>query len=169
MNLNNITFGTTTYTAPNTVTSLTPGMLAYSFSAGLDGSAVAQGSGHLAVVTGEFGGNTFAVLQLPATPGTGVPAIVDYAIAQVPANSACGGAFSAGYDPHTITAYTSPNTGDAYAVFAGYSGGVPVCLAVVDMNMVINASVSPRGGTGYGTHEISPANLPAGAVKFFAL
>ena len=143
--MNAITFGTTTYTAPNAVATLAT--TAYSFAAGLSGSAVAQGSGHLAVVTGEFGGNTFAVLKLPATAGTGTPALVDYAIAQIPSNAACGGTFSAGFDPHTITAYTSPNgTQDAYAVFAGYSGaGVPTCLAVVDMTTVINSTLTPRG------------------------
>ena len=72
---------------------LTSGMSAYSFSAGLSGSAVAQGSGHLAVVTGEFGGNTFAVLQLPAVPGVVTPALADYAVAQIPGNAACGGTF----------------------------------------------------------------------------
>ena len=166
VNLNAISFGTTTYTAPNAIATLST---AYGFSAGLSGSAVAQGSGHLAVVTGEFGGNTFAVLKLPATAGTGTPALVDYAVAQIPGNAACGGTFEAGYDPHTITAYTSPNTGDSYAVFAGYSGGVPACLAVVDMTTVINSTLSVRGGGGYLAHDVSPANLPAGAVTFFAL
>jgi hypothetical protein len=122
----------------------------------------------LAVATGEFGGNTFAVLQLPAVPGTGVPALVDYAVAQIPNSSACG-FFSAGFDPHTITAYTSPNNGDAYAVFAGYSGGLPVCLAVVDMTTIINPANAPRGGGGLGSHDIAPANFPASAVTFFPL
>jgi hypothetical protein len=166
VNLNDITFGTGTYTAPNSIATLNTS--AYSFSAGLSGSAVAQGSGHLAVVTGEFGGNTFAVLKLPATSGTGTPSLVDYAIAQIPSSTACG-TFSAGFDPHTVTAYTSPNTGDSYAVFAGYSGGVPACLAVVDMSTVINSTLSPRGGAGYSTNEISPSNLPAAAVNFFTL
>jgi hypothetical protein len=167
VNLNNITFGSTTYTAPNAIATLST---AYSFAAGLSGSAVAQGSGHLAVVTGEFGGNTFAVLQLPSSPSTGTPALVDYAVAAIPSNAACGGAFSAGFDPHTITAYTSPNSpGDAFAVFAGYSGGVPVCLAVVDMTTIINPAKTLRGGSGFGAHDIAPANLPASAVTFFAL
>ncbi len=165
VNLNNITLGATTYSAPNTIATLST---AYSFAAGLSGSAVAQGSGHLAVATGEFGGNTFAVLQLPAVPGTGVPALVDYAVAQIPNSSACG-FFSAGFDPHTITAYTSPNNGDAYAVFAGYSGGLPVCLAVVDMTTIINPANAPRGGGGLGSHDIAPANFPASAVTFFPL
>jgi hypothetical protein len=153
VNLNSITFASPNYTAPNALATLVT--LGYAFSAGLSGSAVAQGSGHLAVVTGEFGGNTFAVLKLPPALGTAVPA--------------CGGAFSAGFDPHTITAYTSPNNGDSFAVFAGYSGSVPTCLAVVDMSTVINPALSPRGGAGYSAHEVSPANLPAPAVTFFAL
>ncbi len=165
VNLNAITFGATTYSAPNANATLST---AYSFSAGLSGSAVAQGSGHLAVVTGEFGGNTFAVLQLPSTPGAATPALVDYAVASIPSSAACGG-FNAGFDPHTITAYTSPNTGHSYAVFAGYSGGVPNCLAVVDMTMVINPAISIRGGSGFGAHDVSPANLPAAAVAFFPL
>ena len=166
VNLNSITFASPNYTAPNAVATLAT---SYTFDAGLSGSAVAQGSGHLAVVTGEFGGNTFAVLKLPPTPGTAVPALADYAVAAIPNNAACGGAFSAGFDPHTITAYTSPNNGDSYAVFAGYSGSVPTCLAVVDMSTVINPALSPRGGAGLQAHDISAANLPAAAVKFFAL
>lgn len=167
VNLNKITFGATTYTAPNMVTTLAT---SYTFSSGLSGSAVAQGSGHLAVVTGEFGGNTFAVLKLPAVPSTGTPALADYVVAELPASTACGGIFSAGFDPHTITAYTSPNDGDAYAVFAGYSGAnVPSCLAVVDMTTLINPALSPRGGPGYSAHDISAANFPASAVTFFPL
>ena len=166
VNLNNISFGSLNYTAPNAVVTLTT---AYGFAAGLSGSAVAQGSGHLAVVTGEFGGNTFAVLKLPSLPSTTTPALADYAVAAIPANAACGGGFSAGYDPHTITAYTSPNNGDAYAIFAGYTGGVPSCLAVVDMTTVINSTLTPRGGAGYQAHDIAPANLPASAVTFFPL
>jgi hypothetical protein len=152
-----------TYTAPNTLFTL---VTSYGFSAGLSGSAVAQGSGHLAVVTGEFGGNTFSVLQLPANSGSGTPTVVDYAVAAIPSSTACGGTFSAGFDPHTVTAYTSPNNSKSYAVFAGYVGGVPACLAVVDMAAVLAA---PRGGTGFQPHDVSPANLPPSAVTFFAL
>jgi hypothetical protein len=165
LNLPAVSFGTSTYTAPwvnfNVVTD-------YSFSAGLCGSAVAQGSGHLAVVTGEFGGNTFAVLKLPATASTATPSVLDYAVAAIPYSSACGN-FTAGYDPHTVTAYTSPNDGNSYAVFAGYSGGVPVCVAKVNMTTVINPTATPRGGSGYGSHDIAPANLPASAVTFYTL
>ncbi len=105
------------------------------YSAGPSGGAVAPGSTHLAVVEGEFGGNTFAALKLPSTSGSGTPALVDYAMAQFPPTPDCQ-AFSAGFDPHTITAYTIPNNGKAYAVAAGYAGGVgsvPRWVGVVDL------------------------------------
>jgi hypothetical protein len=96
--------------------------------------------------------------------------LVDYAVAEIPNSAACGGTFSAGFDPHTITAYTSPNTGDSMAVFAGYSSlGVPTCLAVVDMSTIINPAKAPRGGSGFFAHDIAPANFPASAVTFFPL
>lgn len=109
-----------------------------SYSAGLSGVTVAPGTAHLATVTGEFGGSSFAVLQLPATSGSGTPSIVDYAYVT------CINGFAAGLDPHTVTAYTSPNDGKAYTVFA--SGPPPATLAVVDMAAVL---ARPRGGDGH--------------------
>jgi hypothetical protein len=161
VNLNAITFGAGTYTAPNTTFNVPS--TAYSFNY-FTASAVAQGSGHLAMVTGEFGGNVFTVLQLPPTPGAGVPTVVDYVVSQIPYSGACG-TFNAGYDPHTMTAYTSPNNGHSYAVFAGYSEGVPNCLAVIDMTTAMTAT---RGGGGYGAHDVSAANIAA-SVTYFPL
>jgi len=152
-----------TYTAPNQNFTL---VTDYDFSAGLSGSAVAQGSSHLGIVTGEFGGDTAAVIQLPATAGSGTPTVVDYATFQIPSSTACGGTFSAGFDPHGVTAYTSPNNGKPYAVFVGYGSGAPICLAVVDMQVVMAA---PRGGSGFAPHDVAPGDLPASAVTFFAL
>jgi hypothetical protein len=167
VNLNALTLGSGTYTAPNAVQTLSTD---YGFSAGLSGSAVAQGSGHLAVVTGEFGGDTFAVLKLPATASAATPALVDYVVAELPTTASCaGGGFSAGFDPHTLTAYTSPNTGDSMAVFAGYSGSTPVCLAVVDMSILINPGLTPRGGGGLQPNDIAAADFPPSAVKYFTL
>jgi len=111
-----------------------------SYSAGLDGIAVAQGTSHLATVTGEFGGSSFSVLLLPATSGTGTPAIVDYAYVQ------CVTGMSAGFDPHTVSAYTSPNNGKAYTVFANWFTGVPDSLLVADMAAILAA---PRQGDGH--------------------
>ena len=114
-----------------------------SFSAGTDGIAVAPGNSHLAVITGEFGGNTIAVLQLPSTSGSGTPALVDYAVAALPDG------FSSGYDPHTMTAYTSPNNGKAYGLF---SNAPPVsALWVVDMEALLAA---PRDAS--NPHAVDP-------------
>lgn len=151
------------YTTANSLFSLAT---SYSFSAGLSGSSVAQNSSHLGIVTGEFGGNTAAVIELPATSGSGTPTLVDYAVFEIPSNAACGGTFSAGFDPHGVTTYTSPNTGKPYAVFVGYTGTTPACLAVVDMVVVMKAT---RGGGSYQPHDVAPPNLPARAVTFFAL
>jgi hypothetical protein len=148
-----------TWTAPSTNFPL---VTSYTFSAATDGIAVAPGSAHLAVITGEFGGNTFAVLQLPSTSGSGTPTILDYAVAQIPTTTACG-TYSAGLDPHTVTAYTSPNNGKAYAVFA--NSPPPTCLVVIDLAAVLAA---PRGGAGLDAHDVSAANLPAAAVTAFA-
>ena len=169
VNLSNgaITFGATTYTAPHANATL---VTSYGFSAGLSASAVAQGSGHLAVVTGEFGGNTFAVLKLPGSLAVAtVPALADYVVAAIPSNLACSGTFSAGFDPHTVTAYTSPNDGNAYAVFAGYVGGVPACLARVNMTTLIDSTKTTRGGGGLQAHDIAAADVPAGAITFYTL
>lgn len=142
------------YTAPGQFQTLLGGF----FSAGTSGISVAPGSSHLAVVTGEFGGSLFAALQLPPTSGSGTPALVDYAEASVPAGGSCGTFFSAGLDPHTLTAYTSPNDGKAYALFVGNSA---TCLVRIDLGAIIAA---PRNA---GTHTVT--TFPAGAATFYAI
>jgi hypothetical protein len=150
-----------TWTAPHSTLTMVTN---YGFSAGTSGISVAPGSTHLGVVTGEFGGSSFAVLALPSTSGSGTPAIGDYAVARIPNSTTCGGLFESGLDPHTVTAYTSPNNGKAFAVFAGYSGGGPICLAVVDLAAVLAA---PRGGIGLQANDVAASNFPSGAVTFF--
>jgi hypothetical protein len=130
-----------TWTAPQAVVPLTTKPYP-EFSAGTSGIAVAPGF-HLAAITGEFGGNTIAVLQLPRTSGSGTPALRDYAVAALP------GGFSAGFDPHTMTAYTSPNNGKAYGLF---SDAPPVTgLWVVDMEALLSA---PRDAS--HPHAVDP-------------
>jgi hypothetical protein len=128
------------------------------FNAGTCGISVAQGSSHLAIVTGEFGGNSFAVLQLPATSGSGTPNLKDwaYVASSVFPNEPDGAVFSAGMDPHTVTAYVSPNTGKATALMA--SGPPPNCLAVIDMAAVLSA---PRASDG---HTVT--SLASGVISF---
>jgi hypothetical protein len=134
------------------------------FSAGVSGISVAPGSSHLGLATGEFGGQSFAVFLLPPAPATGgtVPTIVDYVYVPNLPNTPDGRAFQAGFDPHTITAYTSPNDGKPYAVIADWVTGVPTYVAVIDLQALIAA---PRVGV---SHSISPGFnlLTSGAVRY---
>lgn len=128
-----------------------------SYAAGLSGSAVAPGGQHLAVVTGEFGGSSFAVLKLPATSGSGAPVLQDYAYV-------CGvSGFSAGYDPHTLTAYVSPNDGKSYGLFANWPSILgPSSLLQADLAGIL---ALPRSGDGHSVVGDSGCTLdPAGAV-----
>lgn len=125
------------------------------FSAGTNGIAVAPGT-HLGIVTGEFGGNLEGVIQLPATSGSGTPAVVDYAAFTVPAlpNEA---AWSEGFDPHTVTAYVSPNSHKAYAVLENSDFSF---VAIIDIQAMLSA---PRTGP----HTVTDP-IPAGIVTFVA-
>jgi len=113
------------------------------FSAGTCGISSAPGTGHLAVVTGEFGGSSYAVMLLPSTSGSGTPNLADWAYVSFMPNTPDGNNFNSGLDPHTVTAYTSPNTNKSYAVFADYEGGEPSYLGVVDLACVL---AQPRSG-----------------------
>ena len=123
-------------------------------SAGTCGIAVAPGS-HLGVVTGEFGGNLEGVIQLPSTSGSGTPAVTDWVAFTMP-NLASGSPFSMGFDPHTVTAYVSPNSSKAYGVL---ENGDFSFLAVVDLQGLLSA---PRTG-----HVVN-SPVPAGLVTYIA-
>ena len=119
---------------------------------GTNGIAIAPGS-HLGIVTGEFGGNVEGVIQLPATSGTGTPAVVDWVSFTMP-NLASGAPWNEGDDPHTVTAYVSPNDGKAFGVVENENFSL---LAVIDLQGLLSAP----GRTG---HVVT--TLPAGAVTF---
>jgi hypothetical protein len=119
-------------------------------SAGTSGIAVAPGS-HLAVVTDEFGGNQIGVVKLPMTTVSGTaPGVDDYVAAQLP-NTPDEQTWLQGLDPHTVTAYVSPNDNKSYAVMANIQGalcedgslctisGPPKWVAVVDMAALLAA------------------------------
>jgi hypothetical protein len=127
----------------------------FAFSAGTNGIAIAPGS-QLGIVTGEFGGNLEGVIQLPATSGSGTPAVVDWAAFTVP-NLVTGAPWSEGFDPHTVTAYVSPNSNKAFGVLENGDFSV---LAVVDLQGLLSA---PRTGAHVATDP-----LPAGVVTFIA-
>ncbi len=123
--------------------------------AGTCGIAVAPGT-HLGVVTGEFGGNTEGVIQLPSTSGSGVPAVVDYVVFDVP-NTPDEATWGEGFDPHTVTAYVSPNSKKPFAVL---ENGDFTFLAVVDLEGMLKA---PRTGG----HTVTEP-VPAGLITFIA-
>jgi len=154
------------WTAPSTLFTLT-GTTA--FAAGISGISVAQGSSHLAVISGEFGGNTFGVLQLQSASGSGgsAPTLPDYVSGLMPPTPD-GFGFSAGCDPHTLTAYTSPNTGKAIGLYADWPSGcgaTPKWIGVIDLAAALAATRTA------GTHMIAPSvNLiTSGIVSYVAV
>jgi hypothetical protein len=119
--------------------------LAYNLTNGPNGIAIAQGT-HLGVVTGEFCcGAGFGVIQLPSTSGSGTPAIVDWVEANLP-NDPSSASWVNGEEPHTVTAYVSPNTGKALAVIGNDSR---TYIALIDMQALLSAPRQP------GTHYLS--------------
>lgn len=139
-----------TWSAPSAITTFKE---FGNMSSGTDGIAVAPGT-QLAIVTSEFGGNEIGVVQLPATSGTGTPSFGDYVAAYLPATPD-GMAFFTGYDPHTVTAYVSPNDGLGYGVVASWPHYAPTYLAVIDLQGLLDA---PRcnGNCKIGPHEVDP-------------
>jgi hypothetical protein len=152
-----------TWTAPSQVQDF-PDFVG--MSAGTSGIAVAQNT-HLGVVTGEFGGSLFGAIQLPSTSGTGIPAVVDWVACDMP-DDPTPQAWSEGNDPHTVTAYQSPNNGDAMAILANGAGSPPTYLALVDLTKMLDTAIVPRNPA---THTCADGtNLEtAGVVTFFAV
>jgi hypothetical protein len=79
-------------------------------------------------------------------------------------NTPDGFTFANGTDPHTTTAYSSPNTQKAYGVVASWSGGgfgKPTYVGVIDLDAALAA---PRTGA----HTISSAVnlLTSGIVRY---
>ena len=125
-----------TWTAPSQVQTLNKSFL----SAGPSGSAIAQGT-HTGVISGEFGGDALTAIALPTTSGSGTPAISDWVTCSI------GNGFQNGFDPHTVSAYQSPNTGNAVALLANAGAGT---LAVVDLTKMLDTTVVPRTPGGHG-------------------
>ncbi len=153
-----------TWSAPSQTQSFSPDF--DGFSAGTCGIAVAQGT-HTGVVTGEFGGNQFGAILLPSTSGSGTPAVADWVACTIP-NDPTSAVFDMGLDPHTVTAYQSPNTGDAMALIANGDFVPPTFLAVIDLTKLLNTTIVPRTA---GTHTCDPSTnlVTAGVVSFVAV
>ena len=130
--------------------------------AGPTGIAVAQGT-HLGIVSGEFGGDAITAIRLPATSGSGTPAIQDWVTCAIP-NTPDAFGWSHGYDPHTVSAYQSPSSGDAIALLANAGAGAgPTWLARVDLTKMLNIANVPRDVPG---QACTAGTLPASVVSF---
>jgi hypothetical protein len=116
---------------------------------------------HLAIITGEDGGNQFGALLLPSTSGSGIPGVVDYAAATLP-NTPDGHTFAQGSEPHTLTGYASPTSGKAYGLMANGFLTPPTYLAVIDLQALLNSPRTP------GTHTVDPSYdlLANGVVRY---
>jgi hypothetical protein len=119
--------------------------------AGTSGISIAPGT-NLGIVSGEFTTNRISVILLPSTSGARDPGC-DYAATDLEAS------FSLGFDPHTLTAYTSPNDGNAYGVLAGSTP--PTVPALVNLGCVIAAA---RIGV---THNVDPT-VTAACIRYVA-
>lgn len=141
-----------TWTAPSQVQVLSEAVLSFGASA----VAVAQGT-HTGILSGEFGGDAITAITLPATSGSGIPAITDWVTCSI------GNGFSNGFDPHTLTAYLSPNSSHAVGVLANSDAST---LAVVDLTRMLDTTVVPRT---VGGHACLAGTLPATVVSFVAV
>ena len=84
-----------------------------------------------------------------------MPAITDWVTCDI------GGGWSHGLDPHTVTAYESPNTPNhAFAVLA--NGGASM-VAVVDITDMLDTTIVLRNVAG---DECLAGALPASVVSF---
>jgi hypothetical protein len=116
------------------------------------------------IVTDEFGGSAFGVIQLPATSGSGAPTVVDWVAATVP-DDPTGTQFLHGFDPHTVTAFTSPTTGRPFAVLSDWANGMtPTYLVVIDMQALL---ALPRSAP--GAHTLATPLAIGPVVRYVAL
>jgi hypothetical protein len=74
-----------------------------------------------------------------------------------------GSGFSNGFDPHTVTAYQSPNGGDAIGLLA--NGGASE-LARVDLTKMLDPTTVPRTAGGHGC---ASGTLPAAAASLISV
>jgi hypothetical protein len=94
-----------------------------------------ESANHLALVGGSS--PPFGVLQLPATSGTGIPAITDWVVASMP-NDPSGAAWNGWEEPNGLATYVSPNTLKPMGVMMNSGTGAgPTYLAIVDLNALL--------------------------------
>ena len=134
------------------------------FENGITGIAVVSPQ-HLAVIADRregSGGVGFGALRLPATSGSGTPAIVDWVQANMP-NDPKGKAWQMSFMPNGVAAYTSPNTGRAMGVVMNEAR---TFVAVVDLEGLLDAT--RQMGTSH-TLSSSVDLAGSGIVRFVSI
>ena len=94
---------------------------------GITAMSVVSGA-HLAIISGQFSSSLVGALKLPATSGSGKPAIADWVQAHMP-NDPSGNPWLDWHAPSGLGSYTSPNNGKAYGVMMNFgenSSGTPI-------------------------------------------
>jgi hypothetical protein len=156
------------WTSPSTIFIFTGNSIGFAAT----GISVAQGSSHLAFATLEADViGVFGIMQLQSASGTGgaAPTVEDWVVGLMPPMPD-GASFAGGCDPHTVTTYTSPNTGKAIGLVAGYSfqcNSPPTFVGVIDMAAALAA---PREAAP-NDHQIDPSVdlIMTGIVKYVAV
>lgn len=146
-----------TWSAPSQIQTLSESSL----SSGASAVGVAQGT-HTGVLAGEYGGNQITAFKLPATSGRGKPAITDWITCGI-GNTPDSNAWSEGYDPHTMTAYQTPNGGDAIGLFGNETAS---WLARVDLTQLLDPTIVPRA---IGGHACAAGTIPSSVERFIAV
>ena len=135
------------------------GFLSETGNAGWGEFAVAQGT-HMGIAAPKLASENslypIVALALPATAGTGTPALVDWVDCPFPFESV-------GPGPQGLTAYESPNTGHAMAVVVDIA---LTQVAVVDLTQMLDPTVVPRTAAGHGC---AAGSLPASVVRIVSM
>src|SRR5262249_3648129 len=104
---------------------------------------------------GGLGGNLPQAIALPTTSGSGTPTITNWMSCSIPPT------FDNSFDPHAITAYKSPNTGNAIALVSGNDQTV---LAVVDLTQMLSLPETTPG-----SHLCASGILPSPVVSMMTV
>ena len=144
--------------------------------------AIAQGGSHEGVLGQEvyYGlANVITAFQL-SFPYNATQPFANWITCNIGTDSVTGVEFNQGFDPHTVTAYQSPNknvdgTYHSYAVISNQinesgNGGNAFTIAVVDLDLMLK--IVPPLGTYVcpgGVPAGTPGTLPANVVTFLPL
>ncbi len=124
------------------------------------GAAITADGSHLGILSTEFGGSQLITFKLPTVAG-GTPVLADYVVSTMP-NNPDGSAWVMGYDPHTIGAYTSPNTGRQFGVLQNNVSTGSRYLAIIDLDLLLNHTTRDGGANLINNPIPSCCSVPQG-------